>query len=65
VPIDIARGYFEVSATGQPEACPPTLFGGGTAPSDITAGVSGTGGGSVPPTSPPSSGGGGPVASPN
>lgn len=62
VPIDEARRYFEVSATGEPEACPPTLFGGGSSPSDVTAGVSGTGGGSVPDTG---GGGGGPIASPN
>lgn len=60
VPIDEARKYFEVSATGEPEACPPTLFGGGSSPSDVTAGVSGTGGGGAT-----QGGGGGPVASPN
>jgi hypothetical protein len=61
VPIDRAREYFDASVTGVPEACPPTLFGGGSSPSDVTAGVSGTGGGGT------SGGetGGGPIASPN
>jgi len=63
VPIDRAREYFAVSATGQPEACPPTLFGGGSSPSDLTAGVSGTG--SAPYVGATGGGSSGPVASPN
>lgn len=60
VRIEEARGYFDVSATGQPEACPPTLFsGGGTSPSDVAANASGTGGGTEPTSGVSGSGGGG------
>jgi len=67
VSIDQARSYFDVSATGQPEACPPTLVGGGSSPSDLTAGVSGTGGSTEVTSGVSGTGGGGsgPVASPN
>jgi hypothetical protein len=64
--IEEARGYFDVSATGQPEACPPTLFsGGGTSPADVTVGASGTGGGTEPTSgvSGTGGGGGGPIGS--
>jgi hypothetical protein len=64
--IEEARGYFDVSATGQPEACPPTLFsGGGTSPSDITVGFSGTGSDVTAGTGGTGGGGSGPIASPN
>ena len=61
VRIDEAREYFDISVTGESEACPPTLLSGASSASDVTAGVSGTGGGAKAKDEGPS----GPIASPN
>lgn len=55
---DVAREYFEIGAIGKAEACPPEPDRAGS-PTEVTAGVGGTGGGGD------TGGGSGPVASPN